>query len=131
MSREKRAKKEIHKTQSQTHASCKKHWISKNKMTCLGILLCLLSATVLSLLCGSSAFLPHHHLKGWFQRDHRDIRPSITLMLMNNQDIELGSIQVMNKTLLIKEQGRAINAHPHPAEFTYNHNTCTNNENCS
>lgn len=55
-----------------------------------GVLLCLLSATVFSLLDGSAAFLSHHRLKGRFQRDRRNIRPNIILVLTDDQDVELG-----------------------------------------
>ena len=55
-----------------------------------GVLLCLLSATVFSLLDGSVAFLSHHRLKGRFQRDRRNIRPNIILVLTDDQDVELG-----------------------------------------
>ncbi|XP_044783498.2 extracellular sulfatase Sulf-2 isoform X3 [Bubalus bubalis] len=54
-----------------------------------GILLCLLSAAVFSLLDGSAAFLSHHRLKGRFQRDRRNIRPNIILVLTDDQDVEL------------------------------------------
>ena len=55
-----------------------------------GVLLCLLSAAVFSLLDGSAAFLSHHRLKGRFQRDRRNIRPNIILVLTDDQDVELG-----------------------------------------